>query len=232
MCGSGVALCRQDFTKDERKQLAIKSRTEVPKFGSPARQKVINDMHQRMLELQQQAAAASSSSNSKESATADAAAPVAPATPAAVPLVRTVSSDTCADAAYSSDQDSSKQHQQRKLAQQQHKQPTCTQPSLKQDQQQQQQVIAGSSTLDSHKAVQDAAKQASSAPAAVPQAAVANQQHLQLQHAAVLAAGSRPSDMGDKGLAFLAVVLSVAIAAMLLKKVMTAMGGYGLFVEM
>lgn len=39
----------QDFTKDERKVLAAKAHNEPPTFGSAERQRVIDDMHQRML---------------------------------------------------------------------------------------------------------------------------------------------------------------------------------------
>lgn len=183
-------------------------------------------MHQRMLELQQQAATSSSSNNSKNPAEGDEAASVAPGSPtvsAAQQLPRTVSPDVCPDGG---DQDSSRQQQQ-KQAQQQHKQPGGTFTALKQDQQVQQKPTVFSGTAG------DVLQEPSSASTTAQQGAGVNQQQLQFQRAALLAAGSRPNDLGDKGLAFLAVVLSVAIAAVLLKKVMTAMnGGYELFVEM
>ncbi len=46
--------------------LAAKSRVEVAKFGSPARQTVIDSMHQRMLELEKQAAAGGSQQPSSQ----------------------------------------------------------------------------------------------------------------------------------------------------------------------
>lgn len=38
-----------DYTKEERRALAIKSRAEAPKFGNEERQKVINEIHEIML---------------------------------------------------------------------------------------------------------------------------------------------------------------------------------------
>lgn len=39
----------QDFSKEERKALALRSRQEPPQFGSAERQQLILDMHQRAL---------------------------------------------------------------------------------------------------------------------------------------------------------------------------------------
>ncbi|KAG2439668.1 hypothetical protein HYH02_010550 [Chlamydomonas schloesseri] len=49
--GNG-ALGAIDFTKDERRILAARSRTELPRFGSADRQRVIEDMHGRMLAVE------------------------------------------------------------------------------------------------------------------------------------------------------------------------------------
>lgn len=218
----------QDFTKDERKQLAVKSRTEVPKFGSAARQKVINDMHQRMLELQQQAPASSSSSSSPSKVKE--AAPAGPPTSAVAPLGRTVSIDATPTGARDSDQDTNKQQQVQQ--QQEVLQPQVVQqgqqPAPEVQQQQTSSSVQVSPSSNSNSSMQSVTKQ----PAAVQYQQASPPNQLQLQRAAMVAAGSRPGDLGDKGLTFLALVLSVAIAAMLLKKVMTAMGGYRLFVEM
>ncbi|GFR40410.1 hypothetical protein Agub_g984 [Astrephomene gubernaculifera] len=48
----------QDFPKEERRLLAARSRAEVPRFGSAERQRVIDDMHARMLAMPGSAAAA------------------------------------------------------------------------------------------------------------------------------------------------------------------------------
>lgn len=223
--------CLQDFTKDERKQLALKSRTDIPKFGSAARQKVISDMHERMLELQQQAATSSSSRSPAKAADADLAAPVAPQTPAAAPLVRAPSTDVVPRDANGHDQDSSKCQQQDQAA--------SGKAAAKPPQQRPKQQGAASSDL--HNSSKDSNAQPPSAASPGGAAAVMQQQQPpaaviqqleQLQRAGIVAAGSRPGDLGDRGLTFLAVVLSVAIAAMLLKKVMTAVGGYRLYVDL
>ncbi|WIA18651.1 hypothetical protein OEZ85_003356 [Tetradesmus obliquus] len=246
------ALGSLDFTKDERQQLAVKSRTEVPKFGSAARQKVINEMHQRMLTLQQQQEESSSSK-----AAGAAAAAASPAGADAAP----------AAAAAGSDQEGSKQQQQ----QQDNMQAMQEHPAAVQ--QQQLQDAVSSSRQDNNKAsiaaaaaggkkpaaaaaaagaaataaaspaipVASAPAAAAAAPAAAPAVASAPLGHpvyvaARAGSPATAAAGggavgSRPGELpADRGLTFLAVVLSVAIAAMLLKKVMTAMGGYRLLV--
>lgn len=235
----------QDFTKDERKQLAAKSCTEVPKFGSAARQKVINDMHQLMLELQQQAAAKNSSSSSSPSRAKETA-PAGPAAPAAVVLGRSASIDAAPTGLGSSDQDSQKrlQPQQQSLQQlqlQPRSQQVSTTGESKQFQQQQQAESASLqdtlgqnltiTTSSSSSSLQDYPKRPAAAVSPQQQPSVISSQ-LQLQPSAMVAAGSRPGDLGDRGLTFLAVVLSVVIAAMLLKKVMSAMGGYRLLMEM
>ncbi|KAJ0979918.1 hypothetical protein J5N97_015392 [Dioscorea zingiberensis] len=43
------ALGSLDYKKEERHKLAIKSREEVPRYGSPERQKLIDEIHQYML---------------------------------------------------------------------------------------------------------------------------------------------------------------------------------------
>ncbi|KAG8063662.1 hypothetical protein GUJ93_ZPchr0003g18306 [Zizania palustris] len=45
----GGALGSLDYKKEDRRALAIKSRETPPKFGSPERQKVIDEIHEQML---------------------------------------------------------------------------------------------------------------------------------------------------------------------------------------
>ena len=42
--------CLQDYTKEERRKLAVKARKEAPAFGSAERQRVVDEMHSRMVE--------------------------------------------------------------------------------------------------------------------------------------------------------------------------------------
>lgn len=63
--GAG-ALGSLDYTKEERQQLAAKSRLEAPRLGSASRQKVVDDLHRRMLALQEAAAAAGPSAGPAE----------------------------------------------------------------------------------------------------------------------------------------------------------------------
>lgn len=52
----------QDYTKEERRKLALKARREAPAFGSAERQRVVDEMHCRMVErLEADAATASGS---------------------------------------------------------------------------------------------------------------------------------------------------------------------------
>ena len=39
----------QDFSKDEKRALAIESRRGPPKFGTESKQQIINSLHARML---------------------------------------------------------------------------------------------------------------------------------------------------------------------------------------
>ncbi|KAJ9526554.1 hypothetical protein QJQ45_017678 [Haematococcus lacustris] len=48
---AGSAVGSLDYTKEERRALAIKSRTTIPKFGSAERQRITDEMHARMLAL-------------------------------------------------------------------------------------------------------------------------------------------------------------------------------------
>ena len=43
----------QDFSKDEKRNLALQSRKAPPKYGSEAKQHIINSLHARMLAAQQ-----------------------------------------------------------------------------------------------------------------------------------------------------------------------------------
>jgi hypothetical protein len=212
----------QDFTKEERMQLAVKSRTDVPKFGSAARQKVISDMHTRFIELQASLAAAGSSSGSN--------APAAAAPAAAAPAARDVQSPPklSLDQGVTQPDGSTQQQQQ---------QPVC---SLQQQQQQQgtppqspQVSAGGSAELVSH-----LHPRSGSSSSVTPAAAAVSPQQQQLpvllrhqqqqQQRVVMAApglaGGVSDGPADRGLTFLIVVLSVAIAAMLLKKVIVAFG--------
>lgn len=63
------ALGSLDYSKEERKSLALKSRAEVPKFGSAERQKVLEELHNRMMDLQEE------SGSAKEVACADSTVP-------------------------------------------------------------------------------------------------------------------------------------------------------------
>eukprot|EP00877_Chromochloris_zofingiensis_P001444 jgi/Chrzof1/112/Cz01g03270.t1 len=182
----------QDFTKDERQQLAAKSRTELPKFGSASRQKVIEELHQRMLALDKQAVA-SSSQNSL------------PAAPSSTMGCKPSSCGTM-DAAKPVVNDSVHEHQ--------HADGEAT-VSINLQQQK-------SSTPSQ----QTGASKQCPARAEVPQQTMYSNQHMNTAHIhnmqhQQLQATAPP---GDKGLTFLALVLSVAIAAMLLKKIMYAWG--------
>lgn len=242
MCGVPPAPCLQDFTKEERQQLAVKSRTEVPKFGSPARQKVINEMHQRMLELQQEAAA---SSNVAGQTAAQ------PTAAAAAGADRPVTSAT--SAAAGSDEDNSKQQgvQHQAALQLQQQQPehdaydsdtapvqdnhrgaardtAAKKPAATAAAGAPIQATPAPATAAAAAGVPAHASVAAAAAAAVPALAA---QQMQLVRAGAAVGSSRPGELpGDRGLTFLIVVLSVAIAAMLLKKVMTAMVGYRIMV--
>ena len=43
----------QDFSKDEKRALAIESRKAPPKYGSDAKQQIISGLHARMLATEQ-----------------------------------------------------------------------------------------------------------------------------------------------------------------------------------
>lgn len=43
----------QDFSKQEKRALAIESRKAPPKYGSDPKQQIINDLHARMLAKEQ-----------------------------------------------------------------------------------------------------------------------------------------------------------------------------------
>lgn len=49
MCSSLPSLSLQDFSKEEKRVLAIESRKAPPKYGSEAKQQIINGLHARML---------------------------------------------------------------------------------------------------------------------------------------------------------------------------------------
>jgi hypothetical protein len=211
-----AALLVQDFTKEERKQLAAKSRTDIPKFGSAARQNVIQEMHARFIELQKLLAAAGPSSSSSPAAAAAAVGDVQDVqSPAKVSL----------DQGSGEQQDGSskpeqQQEQQQVFSLQQQQQQRCGSPQVS---------AGGTSELLSH--LQNSGS--SSAVAASPPASPIQQQQQQMpmqfqqQHmmgAPALGPGAVSDLPADRGLTFLIVVLSVAIAAVLLKKVVVAFG--------
>ena len=43
----------QDFSKEEKRALAVESRLAPPKYGSEAKQQIINSLHARMLAIGQ-----------------------------------------------------------------------------------------------------------------------------------------------------------------------------------
>ena len=52
ICGAAL----QDFSKEEKQNLAVESRKAPPKYGSEAKQQIINNLHARMLAAQQASA--------------------------------------------------------------------------------------------------------------------------------------------------------------------------------
>lgn len=48
-----LGLSLQDFSKEEKRALALESRKGPPKNGSEAKQKIINGLHARMLACEQ-----------------------------------------------------------------------------------------------------------------------------------------------------------------------------------
>jgi hypothetical protein len=198
--------CRlQDFTKEERVQLAAKSRAEPPKFGSAGRQKVIDDMHARFLEVQRKAAAAAAGAGSSSSASSPNGKAVAAAAGAAVAAV---GAPRPSDDAAAVDQGAA----------------GAQLPSN-----------AGNSNSEPQQQ-RDVFRLSESSRAQQQQAPQVQQVHAQVQAPPLLVgAGSGgggvgvasvPGELpGDRGLTFLAVVLSVAIVAMLLKKFILAIGG-------
>jgi len=232
-------LYHQDFTKEERMQLAVKSRTDIPKFGSAARQKVINDMHTRFMELQQSlAAAAASSSGSNGSSPAK-------ATPAAA-AVRDVQSPSrasvdqgvagaaaaaaaaAAGAAVASPDSSKQQEQQPVFSLQQQQQQRVSQVSLGGSSDQLPPLLRSTNSGSNGGSNSPPAATAGAAPVGQQQQqqqqVVAAMQQQQVMAAAALGPGAVSDMPGDRGLTFLIVVLSVAIVAMLLKKVVVAFG--------
>lgn len=54
---SGIWRCfMQDFSKQEKRVLAVESRKAPPKYGSEAKQQIINHLHARMLAVEQASA--------------------------------------------------------------------------------------------------------------------------------------------------------------------------------
>ncbi|GAX85345.1 hypothetical protein CEUSTIGMA_g12762.t1 [Chlamydomonas eustigma] len=87
------ALGSLDYTKEERKKLALRARQTAPTFGSPERQRVIDEMHQRML-TQLQASSLQVSASSSASTLLDPATPTEPVTATDVDPVAYASNDT------------------------------------------------------------------------------------------------------------------------------------------
>ncbi len=54
---NGIWCCfMQDFSKQEKRVLAVESRKAPPKYGSEAKQQIINHLHARMLAAEQASA--------------------------------------------------------------------------------------------------------------------------------------------------------------------------------
>lgn len=51
---SRVHCAAQDFTNDERAELAVQSRAQAPVFGSPDRQAITDEVHAEMLKREPQ----------------------------------------------------------------------------------------------------------------------------------------------------------------------------------
>lgn len=212
-----------DFTKEERMQMAVKSRTDMPKFGSAARQKVIADMHSRFIKLQEQLAAAGSSSSTGSSSGSAPQSPAA-AAPAKESVVRDVLQPTevaSADQKVAVQDSRGTSGEQLKVQQPvfslQQQQRGLTSPQVS---------AGGSSELMSHLHHRAGAQQQQSQQQQQAQAPAMLQQQVAMTAPGLGHAGV--SDLpADRGLTFLIVVLSVAIAAMLLKKVVVAFGVVG-----
>lgn len=209
-------------------QLAVKSRTDMPKFGSAARQKVISDMHSRFIKLQEQLAAAGSSSSAGSSSGSVPQSPAAAA--AAAPAKEAVVRDVLQAAGVASADQQVAAQDSRGTAGAQHPQQ-LQQPVFSLQQQQRgltspQVSAGGSSELMSHLHHRAGAQQQQQAQQQQLPAVLQQQQQVAMAAPGLGHAGV--SDLpADRGLTFLIVVLSVAIAAMLLKKVVVAFGVVG-----
>jgi hypothetical protein len=225
-----VWLCLQDFSKEERMQMAAKSRTDMPKFGSAARQKVISDMHTRFIKQQEQLAAAGSSSGAGSSSSSTPQSPAAAAAAAAAPAGEAVVRDVLQAAQVASADQQVAAQDSRGSTGAQHPQQ-LQQPVFSLQQQQRgltspQVSAGGSSELMSHLHHRAGAQQQQQQVQQQVQLPAVLQQQVAMTAPGLDHAGV--SDLpADRGLTFLIVVLSVAIAAMLLKKVVVAFGVVG-----
>lgn len=211
-------------------QLAAKSRTDIPKFGSAGRQKVIQEMHARF--VQQQAALASAGASSSKGSSKDSNPAAAGAEQDVQPPAKAVQDQGVGGV--QQDGSSGEGTPQQQHEQQPQLQPVFSRHAPQQQLLQQQwspQVSAGGSAeLMSHLQHSTAA----AAPQEVAAQHMQQQQQVPLQFqqqhqarmlgAPALGPGAVSDLPGDRGLTFLIVVLSVAIAAMLLKKVVVAFG--------
>jgi len=203
------ALGSVDFTKEERQALALKSRTDPPKFGSPARQTVIDEMHQRMLQLMQQHQASSSSSSPKPAGAAP-----SEATPSAA-----AAAGSLAGARQFSDDVGSRQQEQ----QQQQTSAGSAAAGAKEV------AAVGSDLGQSDQSLKGSAREGVSQQQwSSSSAAAAAAGPVETRASAAAAAGSPgpayTETPADKGLTFLASVLVVAIVALLFKKFANAWG--------
>lgn len=87
------ALGSLDYPSEERRSLALKSRTEIPKFGSAERQKIIDELHHRMLEVHPEKGSSSETAPTTAQPVADSVAPQ-PVAAAPAPHVCAAMSDT------------------------------------------------------------------------------------------------------------------------------------------
>jgi hypothetical protein len=211
-----VLIYLQDFTKEERQALALKSQSDPPKFGSPARQKVIDEMHQRMLQLLQQRASSSTSSSSRSQKDVGVALVEAAPTAAAAAAAGSLSEGR----QFSDDIGSRQQQQQAGTASATEVAKEAT--AFGSDLGHTDQTNKG---LPLQNEVQQQQHSSATAAARTVQATAAGSSP-ELPFTAAAASAGQPytETPADKGLTFLASVLVVAIVALLFKKFANAWG--------
>eukprot|EP00195_Chlamydomonas_chlamydogama_P011269 CAMPEP_0202896150 /NCGR_PEP_ID=MMETSP1392-20130828/5201_1 /ASSEMBLY_ACC=CAM_ASM_000868 /TAXON_ID=225041 /ORGANISM="Chlamydomonas chlamydogama, Strain SAG 11-48b" /LENGTH=329 /DNA_ID=CAMNT_0049581395 /DNA_START=89 /DNA_END=1078 /DNA_ORIENTATION=- len=194
--GAG-ALGALDYTKEERKKLAAKSRVDVPKYGSAERQRVIDDMHARMMAVEAESAGMNRAPSTEVPGMEEIAAVVmsrntavpssqpeqAGPAPVSTPLPAAEGATAAAPVKVEPPRTSSTQLSETPA------------PS----------ASAGGTASRTHSGV--------ITPSPVQQAGSAQQQQQQQQHS-----------ISDRSLTLLAVALSLGIAALLIRKILDALG--------